>query len=129
MIQLESLSGTTAGTKWSPRRFPFRVGRADDADVQINAPGVWDQHFIVELDPAAGFLIQPQGEALITVNSHAVKRSVLRNGDHIQFGAASLRFWLAQAPQKSLSSRESFFWAIMAAVVAAQFWMIYSLID
>ena len=53
MIQLAILSGKTAGTRWATRRFPVRVGRSPDCDLQLEEHGVWDEHFEISLNPAA----------------------------------------------------------------------------
>jgi pSer/pThr/pTyr-binding forkhead associated (FHA) protein len=66
--------------------------------------------------------------ALTTVNGEPVQTAILRNGDIITLGSAKLQFWLAAARQRGLRLREAFVWALLAAVTAAQFALIYWLI-
>ncbi len=129
MVQLEVLNGNTAGGQWSTRRFPFSVGRGTHADFRIEQAGVWDRHFQVVLERGEGFILQPDANALVSVNAQPVTRAVLRNGDQIEFGAVKLRFWISDAPQRSLRLREALFWAILAGVSLGQIGLIYWLVD
>ena len=128
MIQLEILSGKTAGARWVARRFPVGIGRSANADLQLEEHGVWDEHLQISLHPAAGFVLETQPDAIAVVNSRPVERAILRNGDTIEIGAVKLRFWLAEAPQRGLRLRENFAWAIIAAVCLSQVALVYWLI-
>ncbi len=44
MIQLRILSGTMAGSLKTVRRFPFRIGRAEDNELVLPEAGVWEKH-------------------------------------------------------------------------------------
>ena len=129
MIQLEILSGKTAGARWVARRFPVRIGRSATADLQLEEHGVWDEHLQIALNPAAGFVLQTAPAAIATVNAQPVERAVLRNGDTIEVGAVKLRFWLTEAPQRGLRFRENFVWVIIAAVCLGQIALIYWLVQ
>jgi predicted component of type VI protein secretion system len=129
MVQLEILSGKTAGAKWQSRRFPVRVGRSGNADLQLEAPGVWDEHFQIALDPAAGFRLQNYSGALVAVNGATVENTVLRNGDQIEIGALKLQFWLSEARQRGLRIREGMIWLILLAVSVGQIALIYWLMQ
>lgn len=129
MVQLESLSGATAGSLWSARRFPFRVGRSPGSDLVLDEAGVWDQHCVIELQPGEGFQLRATGEALVRVNAEPAAEVLLRNGDRIDLGAAQLRFWLAPATQRSLRIREACLWTLLLAVAALQVLVIYRLLD
>ena len=129
MVQLEILSGPTAGTKWSTRRFPVHVGRAATADLQLEAHGVWDDHFEIRLEPASGFILQVHPDARVTINSQPAEKAALRNGDRIEFGAMKLRFWIAEARQRGLRIREGFVWFILLAVSLGQIALIYWLLQ
>jgi pSer/pThr/pTyr-binding forkhead associated (FHA) protein len=128
MVQLQILSGKTAGTKWAARRFPVIIGRSADASLRVEEPGVWDQHVQVILDPKVGFVLEAQPQALVVLNHQPVERAVLRNGDQIEIGALKLQFWLSEARQRGLLVREALFWALLLGVSLGQVALIYSLI-
>jgi predicted component of type VI protein secretion system len=125
MVELEILSGKTAGARWTARRFPVRVGRSAHSDLQLEEHGVWDEHFLVTLDPGAGFVLQTQPNALVVANGQPTESAVLRNGDTIEIGAVKLRFWLSEARQRGLAIRETLFWILVGAVCLAQIALIY----
>ncbi len=125
MIQLAILSGKTAGTRWSTRRFPVRIGRSADCDLQIEDHGVWAEHFEINLNPAAGFVLEAKTDALVVANHQPVQHTGLRNGDLIEIGAVKLQFWLGEAHQRGLGFREGLFWTIFVAVSAGQIALIY----
>jgi pSer/pThr/pTyr-binding forkhead associated (FHA) protein len=125
MVQLSILSGKQAGATWAARRFPIRVGRAQDSDLRLEDHGVWDQHFRIDLNPAAGFVLQTEPDALVTINGQPVQHAVLRNGDILEIGALKLQFWLAQATQRSLRISESLVWALVLTVVLGQIALVY----
>ena len=127
MIQLNVLSGKKAGNQAVVRRFPFRVGRAADNDLKLEDDGVWDQHLALGFQ-GGGFNLSVAPSALIAVNGEPFQNQTLRNGDVITIGSAKLQFWLAAARQRGLRLRELFVWALIAAVTAAQFALIYWLI-
>ncbi len=113
MVELEILSGQTAGNRWRARRFPFRIGRSPQCDLRFEENGVWDQHAEISLDPATGFVLRAFPDALITTNGQPVQHTVLRNGDEIELGAVRLRFWLAEARQRGLRLSEAWFWTCL----------------
>jgi predicted component of type VI protein secretion system len=129
MVELEILSGTTAGTRWVARRFPVHVGRSANCDLQLEDPGVWDEHLVIRLDPDNGFVLEAQPNALVVANGQSVETSVLRNGDTIEVGAVKLHFWLGEARQRGLILRETFFWLIVVAVCLGQIALIYWLFE
>ena len=127
MIQLNVLSGKKAGNRTVVRHFPFRVGRAPGNQLLLDDDGVWDQHLVLELK-SGGFNLAVAPGALAAVNHEPLQNQVLRNGDIITVGSAKLQFWLAAARQRSLRLRELFVWALVLAVTAGQFVLIYRLI-
>ncbi|MBC8097201.1 MAG: FHA domain-containing protein, partial [Akkermansiaceae bacterium] len=114
-----------AGTKWSARRFPVQVGRSTACNLQLEEPGVWDSHFQISPDPTEGFVIQTQPNALVVLNGKPVQHAALRNGDCIEIGGAKLRFWIAEARQRSVKIREALVWTILLAVSLGQVALIY----
>jgi hypothetical protein len=125
MFQLKVLTGKKAGATWVARRFPVQVGRSAQSDLQLEDAGVWDQHFQILLNPAAGFVLETQPDALVTANGQPAQRIALHNGDTIEIGELKLQFWLGEARQRSLQFSEWMIWATVAAVVAAQIYLIY----
>jgi hypothetical protein len=128
MVQLKVLSGRSAGAIVVARRFPLWVGRASGCDLQLEEPGVWDQHFSIRLNPGAGFELDTEPNALVSANGHPVQHAVLRNGDVLEVGGAKLQFWLAEAGQRGLQLREVLFWTIVSLVTLAQVLLIYWLV-
>ena len=125
MVQLRILSGKKAGTSWVTRRFPVRVGRAPTCDLQLEEHGVWNDHFQIDFNPAAGFVLVTQPEALITANGQPAQRVVLRNGDTVEIGALKIQFWLSDARQRSLRLSEWLVWGLIAAVSLGQVALVY----
>jgi pSer/pThr/pTyr-binding forkhead associated (FHA) protein len=128
MVQLK-ISSETHGEETHPvRHFPFRIGRAADADLRLLAEGVWDHHLELDFDPAQGFVLSTQPNALATVNGWPIHAVILRNGDSIEIGALRIRFWLGETRQARLRSAESGVWLSVALVTALQaallFWLL-----
>ena len=129
MIQLNILSGKKAGTQVVARRFPFRIGRAAENELQLEDDGVWDQHLTLEFQTQSGFILTTAAERARRRQRRAVQNRALRNGDIITFGSVKIQFWLAAARQRGLRSRESFVWALLAGVTAGQMALIYWLLN
>jgi hypothetical protein len=129
MVQIKILSGKKAGSSWEARRFPVRIGRSANSDLEVEEPGVWDEHLKLSLDAVEGFLLETQANALANVNGQPAKHTALRNGDVIEFGSVKLQFWLSEAPQRGLRLREMSVWAIVTAVCLVQVALVYWLIQ
>ena len=127
-VQFKILSGKKAGVLWEARRFPVRIGRAASADLQLDEPGVWDNHGQLDFHPVEGFVLQAQPEAWVQINGQRFEQVVLRNGDVIELGSIQVQFWLAQTFQTSLGLREGFSWSLIVAVSIAQVVLIYWLL-
>jgi pSer/pThr/pTyr-binding forkhead associated (FHA) protein len=128
MIQLDILSGKRAGAQSVVRRFPFRIGRTAQNDLQLEEDGVWDQHLVLEFQKQEGFNLSTVANALAVVNGQPVQKTILRNGDIITLGSARLQFWLAAAQQRGLRFSENFVWALLIFVTLGQFILIYWLL-
>jgi predicted component of type VI protein secretion system len=129
MVQFQILSGRQAGVRWIARRFPVRVGRAAANDLRLEEEGVWDQHCVLNFDPAEGFILTAQSDALLTINHQPAQNGRLRNGDSIEMGSARLRFWLNESPQRSQRLREWFVWMFVVAVCLLQVALVYWLLQ
>ncbi len=128
MIQLKIISGRTAGDIQVVRRFPFHIGRAQDNGLRLESPGVWDHHLTLAFEKGEGFTLHTAPEAFAAVNEQPVNFARLRNGDVISFGSAKIQFWLAAPRLRGLRLREVFVWALLVAVTACQFLLIYRLL-
>jgi pSer/pThr/pTyr-binding forkhead associated (FHA) protein len=128
MIQLRILSGQTAGDTQVVRRFPFRIGRAPENDLRLEAAGVWDNHLTLEFQKSEGFVLHTAPDAFAAINEEQKQSARLRNGDIVSFGSAKIQFWLAAPRQRSLRLRELSVWLLIAAITALQFVLIYRLV-
>ena len=129
MVQLRILSGSQAGGFQTIRRFPFHVGRAADNDLALEVPGVWNYHFMLDLRPGKGIIVQTFDQAYVAVNEEQRTFARLHNGDTLSFGSAKVQFWLAGPVQRSLRWREFFVWALLALVTLAQLGLVYFLLQ
>lgn len=120
MLQLQILSGKSAGVFWDARRLPVRIGRATGNDLQLADDGVWNEHFTVALNPAEGFVLSVHSGAIVTVNQTPATTTRLRNGDLITAGSAQLRFRLSETRQRGLRAREWFVWALVLGVILGE---------
>jgi pSer/pThr/pTyr-binding forkhead associated (FHA) protein len=128
MVQLRILSDSQADGFHAIRRFPFHVGRASDNDLCLAAPGIWDYHFVLELRPKEGFMIQTFDQALAAINDQPQTSGRLRNGDIISFGSVKVQFWLSAPVQRSLRFREILVWILLLLVTLGQIGILYYLL-
>lgn len=128
MIELHILAGIKAGSQLVVRRFPFRIGRAAENDLQLSDDGTWNQHVTLEFRRREGFQLVTAQNALVMVNSKPVETALLHNGDIITVGSVKIQFWLAAARQRGLRLRERLVWTLLLAIVASQFALIYWLL-
>ena len=124
MVQLQILSGKLAGVSWTARQFPVRLGRGAENDLRLEEAGVWEQHLTIGFDPATGFTLRAEPDALVTINQQPARSQVLRPGDLIELGSARLRFWLAAPVRRSLRWREWALWVVIAGVFAVEIWLL-----
>ena len=127
MVQFQVISGKMAGSVYAARHFPFHIGRARNADLRLEEPGVWDEHLRLSLVPGEGFVLQTRPPALAALNGQPFEEALLRNGDAIEIGGLKLHFWLGETRQKKLRWREAWIWALVVLVTAAQVFLIYRL--
>jgi pSer/pThr/pTyr-binding forkhead associated (FHA) protein len=127
MVQFKILSGKKAGSLWDARRFPVRIGRGAKADLQLEEPGVWEEHLTVVLE-AEGFTVETQANALASINGQPVQRAPLRNGDTIEVGSQKLQFWLSEPKQRGQGLREVVVWTMISVICLAQIALVYWLL-
>ena len=121
MVQLNVLSGKSAGRSWAVRRFPFLIGRAEGNHLILDDAGVWPEHLSLTSDPVTGIQVHPGSSALLTVNAQSVDRAwLLRNGDVIALGAVKVQFSLSAPLQRGLRVRETLVWGLLLFLLALQ---------
>lgn len=99
---------------------PFLVGRRG-ANLELEQPGVWDRHFIVDRSNDGRFVAIPQPEAVLTRAGRVLTETTpLRNGDVLEAGSARLQFRLRAARQRSLSALEILTWVGLCVLVVVQ---------
>jgi hypothetical protein len=129
MVQFNILSGNKAGRQFVARRFPVRIGRLPQNEVQLEDAGVWDAHALLDAAPPDGIRMELMPGALGTVNGAALPASsAVRNGDVFGFGAVRLQFWLSPPAQKNMAFREALAWVAIAGICLLQIALIYLLL-
>lgn len=125
MVQLRFLTGKRSGQSVLVNRLPWRIGRAQGNDTQLNDSGVWDEHLKFDLDETERIVAILQSEATALVNGHSFTRQTLRNGDLIELGSAKVRFWLSDPLQFELRWRETVVWVSLAGLCLGQVALVY----
>jgi len=128
MVQLQFLSGNKAGAQFTAVRLPLQIGRAPDADLCLEEPGVWPRHCQIARR-GRDLVCQAHEGALLSVNGVQVDEAVLRNGDVISMGALKIQFALSPVRQSSQRARECLTWAALALLCLAQVALIYRLLQ
>jgi len=128
MVQLNLLSGPQAGARWVARRLPICLGRSSTAQIQLDAPGVWDEHARLDFTPQEDFRLRALGDGFLAVNGALVCDALLRNGDRIRLGSAELQFWLAETRQRPLWWREGLAWMGIVLFTSGQLALLYWLL-
>ena len=128
MVQIKILSGKKAGSSWDARHFPVRIGRSAHSHIQLEEPGIWDDHLKLAQDRVEGFVLETHANALASINGQPIQRAVLRNGDTIDVGSVKLQFWLSEPRQRGQALREAFVWTLIAAVCLTQVALVYWLL-
>ena len=94
-------------------------------DLRLEENGVWDDHFLLDLDVQTGFHLFVTPGAILSVNQAPVQSVRLRNSDIITVGAVQLSFRLSPTQQPSLHLQEWCVWGLVVAVTVAQFLLIF----
>jgi Inner membrane component of T3SS, cytoplasmic domain len=127
MVQFHILSGSKAGYLFVKTRFPVLIGRAPEADISLNEPGVWPRHLQITRQEQ-GLVCRAEPNALVRINDAPTEQAVLRNGDIISLGALKLQFSLAPVRQASLRAREWLIWISLGLLSLAQVALVSQLI-
>jgi hypothetical protein len=124
MIRLHILSGAHAGARYDAFHFPITLGRSDQSDISRNEPGVWPSHCKI-LWLKEGIVLEVEPDAMASVNGVPIPRAVLRNGDLITLGGATIRFGLSPVRQSRAALLEWLTWTALAALSLGQVAVIY----
>jgi hypothetical protein len=81
-LVLRGVGGTHHGRSISLEK-PRLIGRAPDADIRIEGPGIAERHAL--LDAVNGQAVLREAEADVMVNGLRVRQAVLQAGDQIAF--------------------------------------------
>jgi len=125
VVRFQVSSGVPTPRLIEARRFPFTLGREPEADCQLSAPGIWERHLRLDLDPSRGFLLRVRSPATAWVNGQAAADVRLRNGDVVEFGPVRMVFTLGETRQKSLAFREALTWGSVALLCILQVVMVH----
>jgi len=81
-LTLRGIGGAHHGRSISLEQ-PRRIGRAGDADIRIEGPGIAERHAVVEA--VNGQAVLRDADADVLVNGQRVRQAVLQAGDQIAF--------------------------------------------
>ena len=93
-LSLRGIGGQHHGRSISLEK-PRRIGRAADADIRIEGPGIADQHALIEA--VNGMAVLRDAGADVLLNGLRVREAVLQAGDQIAFNVQH-RFVLEGPP-------------------------------
>ena len=126
MVQLQILSGRRRGELFGGSGLPVTIGRSERSAVPLAEPGVWESHCKIHWRDE-GLVLEVEPGALASVNGVLTQHALLRNGDTITLGGATLRFSFSPVHQSSVSLREWLTWIALGILclgqVAAIYWL------
>jgi hypothetical protein len=125
MLEFLVLTGNQAGSVLPATQFPCRIGRATDAELRFDDPGVWDQHVEIEIRSPDGVVARLCPPALASVNGTSFEEVVLHGGDRLEIGSVHLRFGLAAPRQSAFWVREALTWGGLGLLCLAQLAILY----
>jgi pSer/pThr/pTyr-binding forkhead associated (FHA) protein len=125
-VQLTLLSGARAGETFPAARFPFTIGRERSAALPLEAPGVWERHLQLQLQPGEGIFISVNPATFVLVNGQPLQHGLLRNGDRLEVGGARLQFALGETRPRDWRLRVGLTWLAVLALTALQFCLVYA---
>lgn len=124
MVELQGLVGPVAGRHLRIRRLPATLGRSPACDIQVDAPGVWDEHLRFHWDRAHGICVTAVGRAGLLVNDQPASEVRLRNGDVLAVGGIRFRFALSPVQPRRLWVASAFSWFLILGTLILQGWLL-----
>jgi hypothetical protein len=122
MLQVHVTDDRGAVTSHIVDRVPFLIGRSPQADLQVIAAGVWEEHASIQMADVGRigrnrFVIFAVQQGLLSINGEVIPSKELKIGDEISLGAARILVSLAPASQGRLALHEIAVWTLLVAVV------------
>lgn len=101
------LSGHTIGRVYPLDRPKVVIGRAADADVQIDVPGISRRHASIHEGEEGNHVLEDLGSTNGTyIEGERVEKHVLRNGERMQLGSGTvLKFSIQTAVEEAFQQR------------------------
>jgi predicted component of type VI protein secretion system len=125
LAQLMVLNEHDASLQIIRSDLPVRIGRAADCQLRSTAKGVWKYHVELDLNCDNGFFLRPVSKASTLINDEPLKgEKRLANGDLIILGLMKIQFQMGPVRQQQFDTRETLYWMVLAAFMAAQVWLI-----
>ena len=103
--------------------YPFRIGRAVDDQLRLEAPGIWDRHCTLEWRGLEGVHLVGNAQALTSVNGQTVKEVRVRNGDVVDIGGVRLMLSVCPVPQRHFGLLEVLVWLTLSAIALSQLFL------
>ena len=118
MVQFEVFWASGEATIHPFSSLPCTIGRDTRCDLCLPEPGVWDQHVTISLTEDSSFRVVRQSEGTLILNGEVVEDAPLRNGDTLELGGITVRFWLTPVRPRSQSAGDWVFWGLVGLVFA-----------
>jgi pSer/pThr/pTyr-binding forkhead associated (FHA) protein len=123
MLELTTLSRSTADQKVLVRRFPFTIGRNAEADFRIKSDGVWDRHLVIDLNDSKQVVVRSAAESFVVINGERKNEARLSPGDTLQVGSSTFRVGWTELRQMDGRLREYATFALILLITALQLWL------
>jgi len=124
MFCLTVVKGKQQGHSIDIKKYPFVIGKNQEAHLRLSDAGIWDDHLAIDLTPGESPTVKRMGDGSVSVNSEPIESMTLRNGDIITIGAAQLRFNSTPAKRKSLVFQNSASWIALILVVILEIFLV-----
>ena len=132
MFQLTSLSFVDGlnNHRVVVQAVPFSIGRQSSANLQLEGPGIWENHASLSLNDDGRPIILIREEASCLLNDEVIQGAhILKPGDTLKIGEILLRFDLSACPQKSSFLQEGCVYLLTSAFIISQFVCVYLFLD
>ena len=126
MLQLHVTDERGTVTSHVATDFPLLIGRSSQAQLRLDAAGVWEEHARIYLAESARYpnqhryVLEALGQSLVSINGEIISAKELAIGDEILVGAARLTVSLAPPAQKRLALHEWLLWGLLLLVVICE---------
>ncbi len=125
MVELRILSGRRSSEVISLTAFPFRIGRAADAELTLREPGVWESHCRIEPDEPLGFRVVAEGDAIVSFDGKPTHQHRLRNGESFECGSIRFRFLVTPANRRPGQLGAILTWGLLAVILVIELGLLW----